>query len=129
MNKYYNGKCSYKVFPWDPNGQKSSSHPLWLIAHLTSSLFHVLISLYMLSGTTNPGVIYSYTVSHWTFVGLISINMWNFGESSLFKALAINLTGILLSTFCWYSDRRFSYFLVICAPVFIEAIKLIRTHV
>lgn len=94
---------TYYIFPWQgTDGQKSSSNIFWLLLHVISALGYLtyyLINKYLDSDNElRSGTGISKKIGIWlyrSFVFLIVINIYHFGEFNITKALMFN--GIPLS--------------------------------
>ena len=85
----------YRIFPWQFNGQISSSPLIWLLIHVVTALNHLGLSIAVIY-SRNESITRLHTISHRFFCGWVAVNIHHFGEASLGKALLGN--GIPLLT-------------------------------
>jgi hypothetical protein len=120
----------YEIFPWSKDPQDSGSSPVWLIIHLATALFHLLLSAYMFL-RYNYELRNLYEFSHVVFSVFIMTNLYHFGEYNPYVAMVINGVPLFVAlvTFdkkqeSWWMSLW--YFLAIASPVVFETVMYLR---
>lgn len=115
---------TYKIFPWSTDAQVSNSHIGWLFIHLTSALFHVVITGFYMATRSGYNV---FIVSHYIFMFIIIINIWHFLQYNFVAAISINMIPLLIMSLSVRYDYMIFYFLSLLSPVIIEVIDYIKS--
>jgi len=130
MMSCYNYGYSYWIFPWSEYPEISSSHPVWLIAHLVTSLFHMCLAGFIVIYPDVKNTLATVlSISHCAFLLLIIMNVTHLGEAGTLTAMTINWLGIVLTSMTYHSDWKYKdliYFIIITMPVFIEVFRYMR---
>lgn len=118
----------YIIFPWQLDGQISSSTIGWLKIHLIVSLLQVIFSALMNFPLVrkNETLNYLFAVNHVLFTAYILANIHHFGEFNPYVATCINGTPLLLANILFFTRTTwehgyFLYFVTICSPVIFES--------
>ena len=108
MYKNYLDHTPYKIFPYSkPKDQQTSkSNPLWLIAHIFTAYFHVVLTGYVYFTQNRGDDQLLFTTSHYFFVSLIAINIWHAGNEPWTKAVIFNGVPWLMAILTFDSQNR-----------------------
>ena len=118
----------YEIFPWQDDGQESSSNPLWLFIHLLVALADVTLSAQWIK-STNYKIDQMHQNVHAVFSFLVMINIMHFGEASVPVAIMMNGIPLALTIYFryfieegakFYEQRKMLFFLALTSPVLFE---------
>lgn len=132
MINCYKSQKVYNIFPWSDQPQISNSHPLWLIIHLVSSLFHIcLVGLIIMRKDLKSRLKTIYSISHTLFLFLIILNLQHLGNNSAKMSMIINGVTVVCSSMTYHSEWKNKdsiYFAIITIPILFEFAKYISQY-
>lgn len=139
MKDCYEQEDMYGIFPWSENPQVSSSHPLWLLFHVLTSIFLLLIGFLLIAIFDNvievdecslKILVNTHDILYDVFFITILLNIHHFGEFDTHMAVLLNGIPLFASllTFIFSKkllDAHFRQYVLITIPVIFEAIMMI----
>lgn len=131
MMRCYETDNHYLIFPWSnqQNVETSTSHPLWLIMHLLTSIFHMcLTGFIVLHPNVKESLLSVLSVSHCAFLLLIIMNVTRLGDVYILNAMIINWLCVVSVSLTYHSEWKHKdiiYFMIITLPVVVETIRYV----
>ena len=124
MYENFVDKTSYKLYPWQEDPILSKSKPIWLILHLTSSLFQIIVTT-MVIFTDKEELKVIHRKGHYVFALILIYNLNVFANLNTIPSIVSNGIPLILSFVALYSKKHqsnFIYLLCLSPPIFLEFI-------
>ena len=118
-------KGDYKIFPWQPHGNETTTSFKWISLHLTSCFILLgVITSYIIA--KNIMLLYATFVFHFLFCLIIAFNAQKLGSFATTMASVCNISTLLILTMLLVHNKLIVYMAILMFPVWLESITFIN---